>query len=110
MRAGPGQSAVHHVPPRRHAGARAGQVTFNEFRNGELEAKEVKRETADYSKLHVVGQGETLSAIAGRACYGNPAPVAAIAIRNGIDDPFALATGQQLLIPQLPFAIPRRAR
>ncbi len=33
------------------------QVTFNEFRNVELEAKEIKRETADYSKRHTVGAG-----------------------------------------------------
>ena len=43
------------------------QVTFNEFRNTELEAKEIKRETADYTKRHVVGQGETLAAIAAEA-------------------------------------------
>ena len=32
------------------------QVTFNEYSNAELEAKEVKRETADYTKVHVVGR------------------------------------------------------
>jgi nucleoid-associated protein YgaU len=81
------------------------QVTFNEFRNGDLEAKEVKRETADYSKLYVVGQGETLSAIAGRV-YDNPGAWRPIAIQNGIDDPSALAIGQRLLIPHLPFRDP----
>ena len=30
------------------------KVTFNEYRNVDLEAKEVKRETSDYSKRHVV--------------------------------------------------------
>ena len=62
------------------------QVTFNEFRNVELEAKEIKRETADYSKRHTVGQGETLSAIAA-AVYNDPGLWRPIAIRNGIDDP-----------------------
>src|SRR5262245_13751312 len=38
-------------------------VTFNEYRNVDLEAKEVKRETSDYAKRHVVSEGETLSAI-----------------------------------------------
>src|SRR3954451_12999309 len=47
------------------------QVTFNEFRNVDLESKEIKRETADFSKFHVVGMGETLSSIAA-ATYGNP--------------------------------------
>jgi nucleoid-associated protein YgaU len=81
------------------------QVTFNEFRNGDLEAKEVKRETADYSKLYVVTQNETLSAIAARV-YDNPATWRAIAIHNGIDDPRVLAAGQRLLVPQLPFRDP----
>jgi nucleoid-associated protein YgaU len=81
------------------------QVTFNEFKNAELEAKEVKRETADYSKWHELGQGETLSNLSGRL-FGNPALWRAIAIRNRLDDPFALATGQKLMIPQLPFEDP----
>lgn len=81
------------------------QVTFNEFRNVDLEAKEVKRETADYSKLHTVVQGESLSTIAWRA-YGNPALWRPIAIRNDIDDPRSLPVGLRLLVPQLPFRDP----
>ena len=60
----PGVAEVHHVPPDGVPVRARLQVTFNEFRNIELEAKEIKRETADYSKRHVVAQGETLSAIA----------------------------------------------
>ncbi|MCW3066977.1 MAG: putative rane protein [Solirubrobacterales bacterium] len=81
------------------------QVTFNEFRNVELEAKEIKRETADYSKRHTVGQGETISGIAA-AAYGDPAMWRPIAIRNGIDDPRELALGTRLAIPPLPFRDP----
>jgi nucleoid-associated protein YgaU len=81
------------------------QATFGEFRNADLEAKEIKRETADYSKVHLVAQGETLSAIAARA-YGNPAAWRPIAIRNGIDDPRVLEVGSRLLIPRLPFQDP----
>jgi nucleoid-associated protein YgaU len=81
------------------------QVTFNEFRNGDLEAKEVKRETADYSRLHVVVEGETLSAIAARV-YDDPAAWRPIAVRNGVDDPRALRPGQRLLVPMLPFRDP----
>ncbi len=81
------------------------QVAFNEFRNVDLEAKEVKRETADYSKLYTVGQGETLSAIAART-YGNPALWRPIALRNDVDDPRALPIGARLLVPQLPFRDP----
>ena len=80
-------------------------VSFNEFRNGDLEAKEVKRETADYSKMHVVVQGETLSGIAARV-YANAAAWRPIAILNGIDDPRSLETGRHLLVPQLPFRDP----
>jgi len=81
------------------------QVTFNEFRNVELEAKEIKRETTDYSKLHVVHQGETLSTIAWRT-YGNPTLWRPIALRNGIDDPRTLPVGMRLIVPQLPFRDP----
>ncbi len=81
------------------------QVTFNEFKNAELEAKETKRETADYSRWHEVGQGETLSGLAGRV-FGNPALWRAIALRNEVDDPLALTTGRRLMIPQLPFEDP----
>jgi nucleoid-associated protein YgaU len=81
------------------------QVTFNEFRNAELETRQVKRETADYTKWHEVRQGETLSTIAGRV-YENPGTWRAIAILNEVDDPFDLVVGQRLLLPQLPFRDP----
>lgn len=81
------------------------QVTFNEFRNVELEAKEIKRETADFTKRHTVGQDESLSAIA-YSEYGDPALWRPIAIRNGIDEPRTLETGFELAIPPLPFRDP----
>jgi len=81
------------------------EVSFAEFLNAELEAKEVKRETSDYTKLHVVAQGETLSTIAGRL-YQDPALWRPIALRNGIEDPRHLVVGRQLVIPQLPFRDP----
>ena len=78
------------------------QVTFNEFTNASFEAKETKRETADYSRVYTVGQGETLSSIAARV-YQDPGQWRPIALRNGIDDPRDVSTGDRLLIPQLPF-------
>jgi nucleoid-associated protein YgaU len=78
------------------------QVTFNEFRNVDLEAKQVKRETADYSKTYDVHEGDTLSAIAARE-YGTPKLWRPIALRNGIDDPADLAVGQRLVVPKLPY-------
>jgi nucleoid-associated protein YgaU len=81
------------------------QVTFNEYTNVELEAKEIKRETADYSKVYLVGQDETLSAIAAKT-YGDPSMWRPIAIGNDIDDPRDLQVGRRLLVPTLPFRDP----
>jgi hypothetical protein len=78
------------------------QVTFNEFRNADLEAKEVKRETADYTKTYIVTAGETLSAIAGRE-YGNPKLWRPIALANEVPDPHRLQPGLRLVIPRLPY-------
>lgn len=78
------------------------QVTFNEFRNADLEAKEIKRETADYTKTYTVIAGETLSAIAGRE-YGNPTLWRPIALANEVLDPHRLPTGIRLVIPRLPY-------
>lgn len=81
------------------------QVTFNEFRNMDLEAKEVKRETATFSKVMVVRQGDTLSAIAWLA-YGNADLWRPIALFNGVDNPRRLPVGLRLMIPPLPFRDP----
>jgi LysM repeat protein len=81
------------------------QVTFNQFENAELEAKETKRETADYSQLHTVHQGETLSSIATKV-YQNPTLWRPIARHNQLADPRVLEVGRQLLIPRLPFRDP----
>lgn len=80
-------------------------VTFNQYSNAELEAKEVKRETADYTKLHVVRQGETLAAVAA-AVYGNPRLWRPIALRNRVNDPRRMAAGTRLVVPQLPYRDP----
>jgi nucleoid-associated protein YgaU len=81
------------------------QVSFSEYTNSNVEPKETKRETADYSKVYVVGQNETLSNVATRM-YDNPALWRPIAIVNQIDDPRELAAGRQLKIPALPFRNP----
>jgi nucleoid-associated protein YgaU len=81
------------------------QVVFNEFRNVDLEAKEVKRETADYTKRYIVNQGETLAGIAALS-YGDPALWRVIALANAIDRPRPLAAGQELVLPNLPYRDP----
>jgi nucleoid-associated protein YgaU len=80
-------------------------VTFNEYRNIDLEAKEVKRETSDYSKRHVVIEGETLSSIAG-AEYGDARLWRVIAIANRLQRARNLAPGAKLLLPNLPYRDP----
>jgi nucleoid-associated protein YgaU len=77
-------------------------TSFSEYLDAEREAKEVNRQTADYSKVHVVKQAETLSRIAG-ACYENPQMWRPIAIANGLEDPRSIFPGQPLRIPSLPF-------
>lgn len=77
-------------------------VTFNEYIDLEREAKETKRETADFTKVHRVSEGETVSSIAAKY-YENAATWRPIAITNGMADPRALVIGQLLRIPSLPF-------
>jgi hypothetical protein len=81
-------------------------VTFNEFLDPEREAKEVNRQTADFTKVHVTGLGETLEGIASRY-YQNPLVWRAIALANDIDDPLDIQTGVELQIPSLPFTDPQ---
>lgn len=80
-------------------------VTFNEFIDAEREAREINRQTADFSKLYTVTQGQTLSTIAA-ITYDNAQLWRPIAVANNIDDPRTIETGQSLLIPALPFRDP----
>jgi nucleoid-associated protein YgaU len=81
------------------------QVTFHEFTNPERAAREENRQTATYSKVHVVSAGDTLSGVAGRY-YENAQLWRPIAIANGLDDPREIRVGQALRIPFLPFTDP----
>jgi nucleoid-associated protein YgaU len=80
-------------------------VTFNEYRNADLEAKEIKRETSDYSKSYVVCEAETLSSIATRE-YGDPRLWRVIAIANQLQRARDLPAGLKLLLPNLPYRDP----
>jgi hypothetical protein len=82
------------------------QVTFNEWTSAEIEPKAVKRQTADHSRRYVVGERETLSAIAYSA-YGDPQKWRPIAIANGIDRPRRLPVGAVLILPPLPYRDPQ---
>jgi len=80
-------------------------ASFTEFIDAEHESLEVKRQTADWTKMHTVRQGETLSGIAGQY-YSDPALWRPLAVSNGIDNPRALFAGQQLIVPALPYTDP----
>jgi hypothetical protein len=78
------------------------QVTFNEFTNSALEAKEIKRETASFPKVYVIRRGDRLSSIADQV-YSDPTLWRPLAIRNDLDDPHQLTPGRRLSVPPLPF-------
>ena len=71
----------------------------------DLQEKELKKETANFSKTHVVVEGETLSGISARH-YGDPALWRAIGLENGVENLRDLPVGLELLIPQLPYREP----
>jgi nucleoid-associated protein YgaU len=85
------------------------QVVFQGYNNGLTESKEIKRQTANYSKTYIVAQGDTLSKIAG-IVYGNPLLWRPIGLNNGLEDSVVLAVGQQLLVPVLPYQDPRTGK
>ena len=81
------------------------QVTFQEWKSALQEAKEVRRQTSDYTRRHRLAQGETLSQVA-FLFYGDPGLWRPIAIANQIDDPRRLAPALQLTVPRLPYRDP----
>ena len=98
------QKFVLFLPDGRPVRARV-NTTFTEFIDPEHELKQVNRQTADFSKVHTVIEGETVSSIA-TLYYEDPTVWRAIAIANSIDDPRSLRAGQALSVPSLPFTNP----
>jgi LysM repeat protein len=80
-------------------------VTFNRVIDPEREAKEVNRQTADFTKVHAVVEGETLSGIAARY-YDDARLWRCVALANALPDPRLITAGQALRIPALPFTSP----
>lgn len=77
------------------------QVTFNEYRNLELEAKQIKRETADFTSEYRVRAGDTVWTVA-HQFYGDPRKWRPIALANRLADP-AVEVGDALAVPSLPY-------
>jgi len=80
-------------------------VTVNEYKTAAEEAKEVKRQTADFTRAYRVADGETVSAIAGQI-YRDATKWRPIAIASRLEDPRRLPTGLVLTIPPLPYRDP----
>lgn len=81
-------------------------ATFNEYIDPENEAKKVNRQTSDFTKVHLVTQGETLCGLAARF-YKNPLNWRPLAIANNLDDPRDLEVKKTIRIPSLPFIDPQ---
>jgi hypothetical protein len=79
--------------------------TFLEYVDPEQEAKAANLQTADFSAVHMVTLGETLSGIAATV-YEDARLWRPIAIVNGISNPRRLRAGDALRIPSLPFLDP----
>jgi Contractile injection system tube protein len=81
------------------------QVSFQEYKEPLDEAKEVKRETADHTRRHEVGDGQTLSAIAW-SVYRDPGKWRPLAIANDLVEVRRLQPGSVLDVPALPYRDP----
>ncbi len=73
-------------------------VTLKEYREVEVQVKEIAFQSADLTKRHVVIQGDSLWSIAAKE-YGNPGDWRLIAEANEIVNPRFLYPGQVLSIP-----------
>lgn len=80
-------------------------VSFQEFKTPDDQALEDGKQTADFSKVHKVQMGDTLSGLAGRY-YEDERQWRPIAVVNGLDNPRDVFPGQDLRIPALPFLDP----
>jgi LysM repeat protein len=81
-------------------------VSFQEFINPDREAKEVNRQTADFTKAHTVVENDTIQSIATKY-YKDPSLWRAIAAANELADARSLSIGQILSVPALPFIDPQ---
>lgn len=73
-------------------------VTLKEYREVDIQVKEIALASADLTKRWIVTQGDSLWSIAFKE-YGNPEDWRLIAEANNIDNPRILNPGQELIIP-----------
>ena len=73
-------------------------VTLKEYREVEVQVKEISFHSADLTKRWVVTQMDSLWSVAANE-YGDPTDWRRIARANNIDNPRLLQPGQELVIP-----------
>jgi hypothetical protein len=73
-------------------------VTLKEYREVDVQVKEISLQSADLTKRWVVTQGDSLWSIAAKE-YGNPGDWRLIAEANKIDNPRTLTPGEELVVP-----------
>jgi LysM repeat protein len=80
-------------------------VTFNEYLDAATQVAAANLQTADFSKVYTVKQGDTLSGIAARF-YEDASKWRPIALANRIVNPRSISPGQEIHVPPLPFVDP----
>jgi LysM repeat protein len=80
-------------------------VTFNEYLDAETQVAQANLQTADFIKAYIVKDGDTLSGIAANF-YEDATKWRPIALANAIVDPRSIYSGQEILVPPLPFTDP----
>jgi Contractile injection system tube protein/LysM domain len=98
------QKFIKFLPNGKPARARL-NVTFNEYLDAATQVSQANLQSPDFSKAYTLKEGDTLSGIAGNF-YEDATLWRPIALANGLADPRAISTGEQLLIPPLPFTDP----
>jgi len=73
-------------------------MTLKEYREVDIQVKEIDFHSADITKRWVVKEGDSLWSISAKE-YGDPADWRLIAEANKIDNPRILNPGQELVIP-----------
>jgi hypothetical protein len=73
-------------------------VTLKEYREVDIQVKELNLQSSDLTKKRVVQEGDSLWSIAAKE-YGDPADWRLIADANRIANPRRLETGRELVIP-----------
>lgn len=73
-------------------------ITLKEYREVDVQVKEIALESADLTKRWIVKQGDSLWSIAAKE-YGDPSDWRLIAEANKMDNPRILKPGQAIVIP-----------